>query len=73
MNYFAEVNTENLVIRVIVAEADNLPPLQTSGDRWIQTYQDGTRGQYAGTGFTWNTDNEIFCEPQLYPSWTLGS
>ena len=71
MNYFAEVNIENMITRVIVAEADNLPPLSVNGDKWIQTYKDGTRGQYAGIGFFWNVEHSIFVEPQLYPSWTL--
>ena len=73
MDYFAEVNIENMVTRVVVAEANNLPPLEVNGDRWIQTYQDGTNGQYAGVGFFWNVEHSIFVEPQLYPSWTLNA
>jgi hypothetical protein len=33
---------------------------------------DGTpfRGNYAGIGYTWDSENEIFWAPQPYPSWT---
>jgi hypothetical protein len=47
---------------------------------WIQTSYntqsnqhklDGTpfRGNYAGIGFTWDEDNNIFWPPKPYPSW----
>ena len=49
---------------------------------WIQTsYNTGRnqhssgdnskalRGNYAGIGYTWNEDNQIFWPPQPYPSW----
>ena len=28
------------------------------------------RGNYAGIGYTWDSENEIFWPPQPYPSWT---
>jgi len=48
---------------------------------WIQTsyntkdnqHTDGGtpfRGNYAGIGFTWDSENEIFWPPQPYASWT---
>jgi hypothetical protein len=48
---------------------------------WIQTSYNtignthtlgGTpfRGNYAGIGFTWDPENQIFWEPQPYASWT---
>ena len=48
---------------------------------WIQTSYNtesnehklgGTafRGNYAGIGFTWDSDNEIFWSPKQYDSWT---
>jgi hypothetical protein len=50
-------------------------------EKWIKTSYntignthklDGTpfRGNYAGIGFTWDVDNQIFWPPQPYPSWT---
>ena len=34
---------------------------------------DGTpfRGNYAGIGFTYDTENDVFYPPQPYPSWVL--
>ena len=29
------------------------------------------RGNYAGIGYTWDEDNEIFWPKKPYPSWTL--
>ena len=29
------------------------------------------RGNYAGIGFTWDPDNDVFYSPQPYPSWVL--
>ena len=36
---------------------------------------DGTpfRGNYAGIGYTYDTENDVFYPPQPYPSWTLNS
>ena len=31
------------------------------------------RGNYAGIGFTYDTDNDVFYPPQPYGSWTLNS
>ena len=38
---------------------------------WQQcSYNNNIRGNYAGIGFTWDADNQIFWPPQPYPSWT---
>lgn len=36
---------------------------------------DGTafRGNYASIGFTYDIDNDVFYEPQPYPSWTISA
>jgi len=40
-------------------------------DKWIQTsYNGNIRKNYAGIGFTWDAENQIFWPPQPYPSWT---
>jgi hypothetical protein len=31
------------------------------------------RGNYAGIGFTYDSDNDVFYAPQPYPSWTLNN
>ena len=73
MKKFAEINSENLVIAVVVAENINDCKLSMNGVRFIETFSDGTNGQDAGMGFSWNQEHQIFCQPQLYPSWTLNT
>jgi hypothetical protein len=39
---------------------------------WRQTSYHGTfRGNYAGIGYTYDADNDVFYAPQPFPSWTL--
>ena len=37
------------------------------------SYNNNIRKQYAGIGFTYNTEADVFVIPQPYPSWTLDS
>ena len=77
MSSWAEIDANNLVIRVLVG--DNNDPagdegyqwlLDNLGGRWIQTsYNSKIRGTYAGKGFTYNDEEDIFITPQPYPSW----
>ena len=42
------------------------------GGEWIQTsYNGNMRKQYAGVGYTYDADLDIFIAPQPYPSWIL--
>ena len=39
---------------------------------WKQTSYHGTfRAHYAGIGYTYDADADVFIPPQPYPSWTL--
>ena len=39
---------------------------------WKQTsYNNNIRKQYAGIGYTYDADADVFVAPQAYPSWTL--
>ena len=39
---------------------------------WKQTsYNKNFRNQYAGVGFTYDADADVFVAPQPFPSWTL--
>jgi hypothetical protein len=39
---------------------------------WRQTSYNGTfRAHYAGIGYTYDADADVFYAPQPYPSWTL--
>ena len=90
MAHFAEVDENNIVTRVIVAEQDfiNSGAVGESSN-WVQTSYN-TRGgihytpnsnepddgialrkNYAGVGFTYDSDRDAFYTSQPYPSWTL--
>ncbi len=77
MSHWAEIDDTNTVIRVLVG--DNNDPagdegyqwlLDNLGGTWIKTsYNSNIRGTYAGVGYTYNPDEDIFIAPQPYPSW----
>ena len=84
MTHFSKIEN-NLVTNVIVAEQPFIDTqdgtwVQTSyNTRGSVHYgQDGNtddgvalRGNYAGIGYTYDTDNDVFYSPQPYASWTL--
>lgn len=42
------------------------------GQRCVRTsYNGNIRKQYAGIGFTYNEEADVFIAPQPYPSWSL--
>lgn len=82
MAHFAKIEN-GLVVQVVVAEEDFI---QTGalGDPagWIQTSYNTHGGQhanggtplrknYAGIGYTYDSERDAFIPPQPYPSWTL--
>ena len=78
MSHFAELDSENKVVRVVVA--DNNDPngdegyqwlIDNLGGTWLKTsYNSKIRGVYAGIDYTYNEEEDIFVTPQPYPSWT---
>ena len=84
MSHFAKIE-DGLVTNVIVAEQDFIDSqdgtwVQTSyNTRGGKHYdQDGNedsgtplRKNYAGIGYTFDSDKDAFYSPKLYPSWTL--
>lgn len=69
MSHFAEIDENNIVIRVIVAE-QNFIDLQTG--HWVQTsYNSRIRKQFAGIGYRFDPVADVFISPQPFPSWTL--
>ena len=74
MSHFAEIK-DGVVQRVIVAEQDFINSgLVGDSFNWVQTsYNNNFRKQYAGKGYTYDKDNDVFVLPQPYPSWTLDS
>ena len=82
MSHFAKVEN-GLVTQVIVAEAEFFDTfVDTSPGIWVQTSYNtyanqhrlgGTplRGNYAGKGFIYDKENDVFYAPKPFPSWTL--
>ena len=86
MAHFAEIDSDNIVKQVIVIHNNELLLGDTESEQkgidfcellyghrnWIQTsYNGNIRYNYAGIGFTWDSDNEAFYAPQPYASWSL--
>lgn len=79
MAHWAELDDNNIVIRVVVT--DNNDPagdegyswlLNNLGGRWMQTsYNHRIRKQFAGIGFFYNESADVFISPQPFLSWTL--
>lgn len=79
MSHWAEIDTNNKVIRVLVGN-NNDPAgdegyqwlLDNLGGTWIKTsYNNKIRKQYAGRGFTYDPVADVFIAPQPYASWSL--
>ena len=83
MSHFAEVDSTNTVLRVIVAELDFINS-GAVGDpaHWIQTSYNthggvhalgGTplRKNYAGLGYTYDISRDAFIPPKPVASWIL--
>jgi hypothetical protein len=86
MAHFAQINEQNVVVQVIaVSNADAPDPYPASEalgqafiaslglpGEWRQTSYNGTfRVHYAGIGFTYDAQADVFIPPQPFPSWTL--
>ena len=73
MAHFAQIDENNVVIQVIVIEQDVIDT-GAFGDptTWVQTSYDGSiRKNYAGIGYIYNKDSDIFIPPKPFTSWTL--
>lgn len=86
MAHFAEINKENIIQRVIVVSNDDCKDQfgnesevvgalfchNLLGGRWVQTsYNGNIRKQYAGIGYKYDQEADVFISPQPYPSWEL--
>ena len=86
MSHFAKLDENNIVVFVTVGrQEDDGKEAELSartGERYVQTSYNtvgnvhllgGTpfRGNFAGIGYTYDADNDVFYAPQPYPSWTL--
>ncbi len=77
MAHFAELDNNNIVLRVIVVDDTNEADGENwcnnfAGGRWKQTsYNDRIRKNFAGIGFTWDVERDAFIPPKPYDSWSL--
>lgn len=86
MAHFAQLDDNNVVLRVIVV--DNRDCADASGEekeyigaafcerllggRWVQTsYNGNMRKNYAGVGSVYDAERDAFIPPKPYPSWVL--
>jgi hypothetical protein len=68
---FAEIDSNNIVLRVIVAESKEWCQ-ETLGGIWLETFTDRSqRYNYAGIGFTYDEDRDAFIPPKPFDSWIL--
>jgi hypothetical protein len=88
MAHFAELDANNVVLRVIVIDNKDTADAhgvekeyigaafceRLFGGTWKQTsYNGNLRKHYAGVGYTYHADIDAFVAPQPYPSWTLNA
>lgn len=85
MAHFAELNQDNEVIRVIVVHNNELMDNGVEseakgaefcrslfGGTWMQTSYNGTfRKNFAGQGFTYDSQRDAFIPPKPFNSWVL--
>ena len=79
MAHFAEVDTNDVVLRVLVVGNDQehrgqefLADDLALGGTWVQTsYNGNMRKNYAGIGMKFDRVRDAFIPEQPYPSWVL--
>lgn len=79
MAHWAELDSENKVLRVLVGDNDDPAGdegyqwlIDNLGGTWIKTsYNAKIRYNFAAIGDTYDSVADAFIAPQPYPSWTL--
>ena len=86
MAHFAELDSNNVVLRVIVVSNADTSTAQGEekesigiafcerllGGIWVKTSYNATiRKNYAGIGYTYDKDRDAFIPPKPYASWVL--
>jgi hypothetical protein len=79
MSHWAELDENNIVLRVTVG--DNNDPsgdegyqwlIDNLGGTWVKTsYNANIRKNYAGIGFTYDSELDAFIPPKPFASWVL--
>ena len=81
MEYYAEINDENLVVRIICVddkyndETEGSSYLQSFlGGNWKRTKKDGSiKGNRARIGYTYFVDQDLFMPPKPHNSWSMST
>ena len=88
MAHFAEIDSNNVVLRVVVVDnKDTSTPDGTEvesigvafcqrlfGGNWVKTsYNGNIRKNYAGMGYTYNAGLNAFVPPKPFASWILNN
>lgn len=83
MSHFAQVDSNNIVTQVLAIEQDVIDTglfgdpasfIQTSYNTYAGQHNLGgipLRKNYAGIGYTYDSQRDAFIPPQPYPSWLL--
>ena len=86
MAHFAELDSNNVVLRVIVVDNKDTSTAQGDekesigiafcerllGGTWVKTsYNGNIRKNYAGIGYTYDKDRDAFIPPKPFNSWLL--
>lgn len=79
MAHFAEIDENNIVLRVIVTNNDDPNGdegyqwlLDNFGGRWVKTsYNANIRKNFAGIGFYYDEERDAFIPPKIFESWVL--
>ncbi len=86
MAHFAELDENNVVTKVIVVHNNELLDGETESEakgvefcstlfghtNWVQTsFNHSIRKHFAGVGYTYDSDSDVFLAPQPFPSWSL--
>lgn len=87
MAHFAKLNENNIVTEVVVVNNDILLEVDGTESEnkgktflnlifgtsnWVKTSYNGNfRKQFAGIGYTFDSDNNVFISPKPFESWTL--
>jgi hypothetical protein len=76
MSHWAEIDQNNIVLRVLVG--DNSEPdegqafMESLGGTWVKTsYNGNIRKNYAGIGYTYDAGRDAFIAPKPFNSWVL--
>lgn len=77
MSHWAEIDENNIVIRVSVG-SNNDPDegyqwlIDNLGGTWVKTsYNGNIRKNFAGIGYTYDEDFDAFIPPKMFESWIL--